>query len=115
LAVTGGSARLQLVTVADGAIAVQLLGHLATITDLDFSADGNRLVSVDDAGSARLWSVEAAASGTAVSVQSLGVLTRHCPWPCSGLGLVAGRFVDAAGSELWTAADDGSVIAWRRP
>ncbi len=110
LALSGGPARLQLVHTGTGATIATLIGHLSDVTALAFSADGKRLLSVDAGGSGRLWSVAADGTGT-----SLAVLTRHCPWPCSDLGLGAAAFLDAKGVHFVTGADDGGLIGWRRP
>ncbi len=110
LAVSGGSARLQVLDGKDLQLLQAIPGHIAEVTAIDVSADGQRLLSGDASGKVRLWQRDAAGKHNL-----LAVLTRHCPAPCAGVGVGSLRFLDAPGQAFVTGASDGALIGWRRP
>ncbi len=110
LAVSGGSARLQVLDGKSLQVLQLIPGHIAEVTALEVSADGQRLLSGDASGKVRLWQRAVAGKHSL-----LAVLTRHCPAPCSGVGVGALRFLDAAGTTFVSGAADGALVGWRHP
>ncbi|MBM4345149.1 MAG: hypothetical protein FJ100_17400 [Deltaproteobacteria bacterium] len=110
LAVGGGPAALTLLDAKTGATAAVLTGHTAAVRSLAWSADGARLLSTAQDGTARVWAI---VPGKAP--QSLVSMARHCPGSCVGVAVTAGVWGDAEGSYAVTASDDGAVLAWDAP
>lgn len=106
---SGGPQRLQRVNASTGETLELLLGHTAEVTGLDWQL-GTRLVSVAADGTGRVWTTL-----PNEPVQSLAVLSRHCPAPCSQVQLVGAAVVDPTTRLVVTAGADGSLIGWLIP
>ncbi len=110
VAVGGGSAGLVLLDSKTGETLAVLAGHSGPVRALDWAADGTRLLSTSNDGTARVWLI--AADKAPLSLVSM---TRHCPDGCAGVAVTAGIWGDAAGSYAITASDDGAIIGWDAP
>ncbi len=108
VAVSGGSGFVQLIDAKTGVIVQSLLGHTADVVALDWSSNGQRLLSASVDGTARVWAM------AAPNLVQPSPMTRHCPLPCAGNQVRAAVWLDA-GQIGATAADDGSLIAWHIP
>ena len=108
LLVSGGPAKLELLSATNGVTISKLPGHLGEVVALGWSADGARFLSASDDGIIRLW--RRTKSG------ALGEMTsaRHCRWPCPLSGGVAGA--GFLSSKQWLSlGSDGALISWSLP
>jgi WD40 repeat protein len=96
-AVVGGESVLYFIDAANGELQRRLEGHTGWVTCAGFSADGKRLVSASDDGTAQLWDV---ATGRA-----LKVFKGH-------EGHVKSVVLDSEGKLLLTGGSDATVRLW---
>ncbi len=106
----GGIDTVQLVDAASGQLVAPLPGWFGQAAELAWNAQGTRLLGASSDGSARIW-----ATAGVEPAKIVAIWTRHCPQPCSAVGLRSAVWLGDPAGAVATAGDDGSLMVWRGP